>query len=537
MVEVSVVLPTFNRWPMVTEAIASVIQQDVDFELIVIDDGSTDETAMHLARWLEQRVVADRWHMVRTANRGPASARNLGASLARAPLLAFLDSDDLWLAGKLRRQLERMKQIPECVASQTEEIWLRGGVRVNPGRRHRKRAGDFFLDSLRTCLISPSAVVIRTSLFHELAGFDEDMRAAEDYDLWLRLLLKHPVDLLPEPLIIRRAGHFDQLSLTIPALDRFRILALLKLLRRSELDGPRRVAVCEALIEKCHIHAMGARRRGRELEATEVEGLAQRADKVWRRSADTSLEQSICAIRHYLTRAERGPATLANVENPEIDGSRSNKPLPEVLGPSAHAEAEECTGKARKEQTVNRLRRWAESKHLSELHLQKWLNIDEPGRTRLLEIAETLKMRGGQCIAALELLEEISVRESRSIAEILELPLLRKILSAKDSGPGRARAFLDQLRALRYPRLKRANELIANELRGMKLPPCIKVTLPRDLASDELRIEIIVRGRAEMEQALRSVSAKAADLMRLAAIIDGSEGDLLEGECNIKNEF
>ncbi len=146
MAEVSVIITTYNRWPMVSEAIDSVIQQDVDFELIVVDDGSTDETATHLSTWLEKAPAAERLHIVRTVNRGPAAARNCGARLAQAPLIAFLDSDDLWLPGKLRRQLNRMKENPECLVSQTEEIWMRDGVRVNPGRRHRKRQGDFFLD-------------------------------------------------------------------------------------------------------------------------------------------------------------------------------------------------------------------------------------------------------------------------------------------------------------------------------------------------------------------------------------------------------
>ena len=127
--------------------------------------------------------------------------------MARAPLIAFLDSDDLWAPDKLHRQLAFMREFPDCVISQTAEIWIRDGRRVNPGLRHLKRAGDIFLDSLRTCLISPSAVIMRTELFRALGGFDEDFAAAEDYDLWLRILVDHEVGLLDEPLVTRRAGH------------------------------------------------------------------------------------------------------------------------------------------------------------------------------------------------------------------------------------------------------------------------------------------------------------------------------------------
>ena len=82
-----------------------------------------------------------------------------------APLIAFLDSDDLWAPSKLERQLAFMRENPGCAISQTSEIWIRNGRRVNPGMRHRKRAGDFFVESLSTCLVSPSAVLMEKQLF------------------------------------------------------------------------------------------------------------------------------------------------------------------------------------------------------------------------------------------------------------------------------------------------------------------------------------------------------------------------------------
>ena len=127
--------------------------------------------------------------------------------MARAPLIAFLDSDDLWAPTKLERQLAFMRANPDCAISQTNEIWIRNGRRVNPGVRHRKRAGDIFIDSLRTCLISISATMMRTDLFRALGGFDQVMAAAEDYDLWLRILVEHEAGLLDEPLVTRRGGH------------------------------------------------------------------------------------------------------------------------------------------------------------------------------------------------------------------------------------------------------------------------------------------------------------------------------------------
>ncbi len=291
--QVSVIIPTHNRREMVREAIASVgAQRDVDFELIVVDDGSTDGTFEMLTGL--DGVVADR-----IEQRGPAGARNHGVAMARAPLIAFLDSDDLWAPDKLSRQVAYMRASRATGISQTTEIWIRDGRRVNPGLRHRKREGDIFVDSLQTCLISPSAVILNTDLFRMLGGFDEDLIAAEDYDLWLRILVDHEVALLDEPLVTRRAGHADQLSSSIPALDRFRIIALMKLLANEHLSELRRAAVIEVLLEKCRILAKGARRRDRTAESDLYENLGATALR-WRRAPDDSLPRMTAVIREIV---------------------------------------------------------------------------------------------------------------------------------------------------------------------------------------------------------------------------------------------
>src|SRR5262249_7474975 len=155
----------------------------------------------------------------RAPHRGVAAARNIGIAMATAPLIAFLDSDDTWEPEKLARQTEFMRMNPRCVVSQAEEVWIRDGRRVNPGSRPRKRAGDIFVDSLRTCLISPSAAIMRAECLREAGGFDEDLIAAEDYDLWLRILARHEAGLIEQPLVTRHAGHPGQLSMTVPAID------------------------------------------------------------------------------------------------------------------------------------------------------------------------------------------------------------------------------------------------------------------------------------------------------------------------------
>jgi glycosyltransferase involved in cell wall biosynthesis len=292
--EVSVIIPTYNRRAMLLEAIDSVFAQTTEaFELIVIDDGSTDSTAQHLKR-LGRTIRIER-----VEHRGPAAARNRGVELAQAPLIAFLDSDDLWAPTKLERQLAFMRANPDCAISQTDEIWIRNGRRVNPGMRHRKRAGDIFIDSLRTCLISMSATMMRTDLFRLLGGFDEIMMAAEDYDLWLRILIDHEAGLLNEPLVTRRGGHPDQTSATTPAIDRFRILALAKLLADDRLSPMRRAAVVEVLAEKSRIYAGGLTRRGRIDQARLYEGIADQAQN-WRAAEIGCVIKSIRSALHEI---------------------------------------------------------------------------------------------------------------------------------------------------------------------------------------------------------------------------------------------
>jgi GT2 family glycosyltransferase len=123
-----------------------------------------------------------------------------------------------------------------------------------------------FEKSLPLCLVSPSAVMIRKSLFDEVGLFDEALPACEDYDLWLRIAWKYPVYLIDTPLIVKQGGHADQLS-AMPELDKYRIQALVKILRCNGLSEKQRHAAQVMLKEKCRIYANGCRKRGRVEEA------------------------------------------------------------------------------------------------------------------------------------------------------------------------------------------------------------------------------------------------------------------------------
>jgi len=269
---VSVIIPTFNRSAMVREAVESVLSQTFgEFELIVVDDGSTDDTEAILEPYSASLRI------IRQKNRGVSAARNRGVAAARGELLAFLDSDDIWLPEKLAVQISYLRTFPEAALCHTDELWIRNGRRVNPRKKHAKAEGRDFPRLLRESLISPSSVILRRSIFDEAGGFDESLPACEDYALWLTLARSHDVHLIKRPLVVKRGGHSDQLTKTIWGLDRFRVRVLRSLAADASLSVEEAGQVQTVLEEKCRILAAGSRRRGREEEAEEYLGLAREA--------------------------------------------------------------------------------------------------------------------------------------------------------------------------------------------------------------------------------------------------------------------
>jgi glycosyltransferase involved in cell wall biosynthesis len=220
---VSVVIPTYNRAGMISQTIDNVFQQTYrNLELIVVDDGSTDDTQDML------RQYGDRIRVVIQANSGPAVARNRGVEVARGEIIAFQDSDDLWKPAKLARQVALLVKagtsVPCCLCNaemgivngkaltsfdyslirppQEEGLWL--------------NVGDVL--ATRFVLFNQS-VAIRRAAFEKLGGFDETLKYLEDYDLPLRLALEGPWAFIREPLVIysgASAGSFSQQGLNDP---------------------------------------------------------------------------------------------------------------------------------------------------------------------------------------------------------------------------------------------------------------------------------------------------------------------------------
>lgn len=222
--QISVVIPTYNRYEFLQRALESVFSQTYKAsEIIVIDDGSTDNTSEIQKDFPQIKYIYQ-------TNSGVSSARNLGILNAVNEWVAFLDSDDTWHENKLQAQVAFHKENSVILMSYTDEQWIRDGKEVNIPKKFKKYGGEIFEKSLEFCNIAPSSVLIHKKLFVEVGYFDESLEVCEDYDLWLRIALKNKIGLIDKKLITKYAGHGDQLSFKYWGMDRFRVLALEKLL-------------------------------------------------------------------------------------------------------------------------------------------------------------------------------------------------------------------------------------------------------------------------------------------------------------------
>ena len=220
MPKISVIIPTHNRAWSIRRAIESVLSQSFeDFELLIVDDGSTDQTQDILKTFKDFRIQVIKLKK----GQGVSKARNEGIAQAQGEWLAFLDSDDEWLPHKLKAQWDYVSLRPKIKVVHGEEVWIRRGVRVNPKKKHTKPKGWIFQRCLPLCAISPSTVMIHRTVLQKVGAFDPEMIVCEDYDLWLRITPFYEVGLLEVPIIKKYGGHEDQLSARYKAMDYFRV--------------------------------------------------------------------------------------------------------------------------------------------------------------------------------------------------------------------------------------------------------------------------------------------------------------------------
>jgi len=255
---ISIIIPSWNRAHCLGRALDSVLAQTrLPDEVIVVDDGSDDAT-----RALVTQRYSGAVRYLHQRNRGVSSARNTGIQAAMGDWIALLDSDDEWLPGKLQQQERDLQRNPWARFCHSDEIWVRNGRRVNPGRKHTKHGGRIYRHCLPLCVISPSAALIHREVFTRTGLFDESLPACEDYDLWLRICAVSPVLYIDAPLIVKYGGHPDQLSRRYWGMDRFRIRALEKMLDSGILTAEDRTATLAMLLEKLTIVARGADKHG-----------------------------------------------------------------------------------------------------------------------------------------------------------------------------------------------------------------------------------------------------------------------------------
>lgn len=197
--DVTVVVPTRNREATLRQTLDAVLGQlGVSTQLVVVDEGSSDNTPALLRSIGDERLEVLR----HDEPRGLPAARNAGLRLARGPWTAFCDDDDVWAPDKLRRQLEAL------AATRAAKWVTAGSVLVDPDLdvigHQRLASGDGLLDRLLTGNVVPgggSGTMVHTDLVTELGGFDEELRASEDWDLWIRLAERAPAATVDEPLV------------------------------------------------------------------------------------------------------------------------------------------------------------------------------------------------------------------------------------------------------------------------------------------------------------------------------------------------
>jgi glycosyltransferase involved in cell wall biosynthesis len=198
---VSVVIPSYNSACFVCEAVESVLGQTYrDLDIIVVDDGSNDETAEVLDRF------RGRIRYVFQPNQGLSAARNRGIREASGELIAFLDADDVWLPEKLEKQLACLAANPRAALVHSDVIFWD----QEPGDKHRKENGRSEFDGpcyerfLVNSRVLPSATVIRRECLAKVGLFDESLRRVEDYDLWFRLARHYELAYVDEALLLYR---------------------------------------------------------------------------------------------------------------------------------------------------------------------------------------------------------------------------------------------------------------------------------------------------------------------------------------------
>jgi glycosyltransferase involved in cell wall biosynthesis len=239
---VSVIIATYNYGRFLGQALDSVLAQRCrDLEVLVVDDGSTDDTPEVVRPFLADARV--RYHLL--PHGGAARARNVGVARSTAPLVAFLDADDQWLPGKLEKQLARFAADPELGVVCARRVVIDECGRELPTRPAALRRGEVLGDLFRDNFICFSSAVVRRAALTAVGPFDESLALASEYELWLRIASRFRVDYVDEALVKYRVGHA---SLSRRVEERY--LTALGIMRRFLDSAGGRAALDPALVRR-----------------------------------------------------------------------------------------------------------------------------------------------------------------------------------------------------------------------------------------------------------------------------------------------
>ncbi|MCK4735030.1 MAG: glycosyltransferase [Methanophagales archaeon] len=206
MVKVSIIIPVYNGERYISEAIDSVLNQTYrDFEIIVIDDGSKDNTS-NILRMYGEKI---RWKS--QENKGPASAKKIGTSMTEGEYITYLDSDDMFLPDKLKQQVDYLDKHPEVglVYSDYYQVDEKGKITklISCNKKN--------VPLIQQNYVPTSGVMCRRECFDNVGVFDESLGGDYDWDMWLRISEKYPIYCIPKPLFKYRV-HGENISLTRP---------------------------------------------------------------------------------------------------------------------------------------------------------------------------------------------------------------------------------------------------------------------------------------------------------------------------------
>ncbi|SNY51640.1 Glycosyl transferase family 2 [Arsukibacterium tuosuense] len=251
---VSVIMPCYNNESFVKAAVESVLLQDYpNFEVIVVDDGSTDGSFVELQRF------GDRITIIQQKNLGAAAARNNGLETARGQYIAFLDSDDIWLPGKITAQVNYLEQHPEtglcycqwavCEHEVTSaEMIERFATTYLPMQTEQNFTGWLYLKLLEKSVIPTITVMLRRDVLEEVGLFNTNYRIGEDHDLWLRISFKYRITKLKNVYAVYR-NNPDSITKSVQK-QNFSLLVLQSAITNFGLTCPSGEQISEKLLNE-----------------------------------------------------------------------------------------------------------------------------------------------------------------------------------------------------------------------------------------------------------------------------------------------